>query len=368
LITALSKVRWFFVIARNSTFTYKGRAIEVTQVAKELGVRYVLEGSVRKAASRVRVTAQLIDATSGRHVWAERYDRQFDDIFDLQDEMTRTIVGAVEPELSAAERDRALSKPPGSLGAWESYQHGVWHMWKYRQDDCVLAHEHFRRAVELDPGFAPSYAFGAYVHYQDVIMGWSEDTATSLGQGMVLAQKALALDNQDPVAYFAIGRIHMMQGRHDDSIAALKTAIELNPSFAQAFHGLGMALTLAGRLDDAIEALQQSELLSPRDPILWASTVVHALACLLSGDTTGALHWARTTVRNPRAGGYWPHALLAAALSHSGQMAEARDQVAKALRAMPGLSISYLAQTLPSKEPVGLDIYLNALRNAGLPE
>jgi adenylate cyclase len=367
LITALSKVRWFFVIARNSTYTYKGKAVEVTRVAKELGVRYVLEGSVRKAGNRVRITAQLIDATSGRHVWAERYDRQIEDIFDLQDEMSQTIVGAVEPELSAAERDRALSKPPENLDAWESYQRGLWHMWSYERDGNFEAENLLKRATDLDPNFAPAYAYGSYVQYTRVIMGWSEGPEQSLDAGRTLAEKALALDDKDPMAYFAAGRIHMMRGRHDDSIASLETAIELNPSFAQSHHGLGMALTLAGRLDEAKEALGMAERLSPRDPILWASTVVHSLACVLSRDYEEALHWARKTIQNPRSKGYWPQAALAASLAHLGQMDEARAAVAAALEAMPDLSLAYLEKTLPTKEPGGLDPHLEGLRKAGLP-
>ncbi len=368
LITALSKIRWFFVIARNSTYTYKGQAVEVTQVAKDLGVRYVLEGSVRKAGNRVRVTAQLVDATTGHHVWAERYDREIEDIFDLQDEMTQTIVGAVEPELSAAERERALSKPPENLDAWESYQRGLWHMWRYERDDNLQAQDLLERATDLDPSFAPAYAYGSYVQYSRVIMGWSEDTEQCLDAGMTLAKQALALDDKDPVAYFAAGRIYMMRGRHDDSTAALNTAIELNPSFAQAYHGLGMALTLAGRLEEAKEACIMSERLSPRDPINWASTIVHALACVLSRDYEEAAHWAHKTIQNPRSKGYWPHAGLAAALAHLGQMDEARAAVTEALEAKPDLSLAYLAKTLPTKEPDGLDPYLDGLRKAGLPE
>jgi adenylate cyclase len=368
LITALSKIRWFFVIARNSTYTYKGQAVEVKQVAKDLGVRYVLEGSVRKAGNRVRVTAQLIDATNGRHVWAERYDRQIEDIFDLQDEMTQTIVGAVEPELSAAERERVSSKPPDNLDAWQSYQRGLWHMWRYAHDDHKQAMGFLERATELDPGFAPAYAYASYVHYQNVIMGWTDDVQRSLAEGMAAAKKALALDDKDPVAYFAAGRIYMMRGQHDDSIAALETAIDLNPSFAQAYHGLGMALTLAGRLDEAKAALAQSERLSPRDPILWASTVVHALACILSRDTEEALHWARKTIQNPRSSGYWPQAVLAAVLAQQGQMEEAGKAVAAALEAKPDLTLTYLAETLPTKEPDGLEPYLEGLRKAGLPD
>jgi adenylate cyclase len=368
LITALSKIRWFFVIARNSSFTYKSQPVDVTQVAGELGVRYVLEGSVRKAGGRVRVTAQLIDATTGRHVWAERYDREIEDIFALQDEMTQTIVGAVEPELSAAERERALRKPPENLDAWESYQRGLWHMWKYDRESNLQARNLLKQATDLDPRFAPAYAYGSYAQYSSVIMGWSEDTEQSLDAGMTLAKKALALDDKDPTAYFAAGRIYMMRGRHDDSIASLNTAIKLNPSFAQAYHGLGMALTLAGRLEEAKAALGLSERLSPRDPILWASTVVHALTCILSGDHEEALHWARTTIQNPRSSGYWPHSALAAALAHLDQIDEARAAVAAALDAVPDLSITYLAKTLPTKQAGGLDPYLEGLRKAGLPE
>jgi len=368
LITALSKIRWFFVIARNSTYTYKSQAVEVKQVAKDLGVRYVLEGSVRKAGNRVRVTAQLIDATTGRHVWAERYDRQIEDIFDLQDEMTQTIVGAVEPELSAAERERVSSKPPENLDAWQSYQRGLWHMWRYTHDDHGQALGLLQRATDLDPSFAPAHAYGSYVHYQNVIMGWTDDVQHSLDEGMAAAKKALTLDDKDPVAYFAAGRIYMMRGQHDDSIAALETAIDINPSFAQAYHGLGMTLTLAGRLEEAKAALVQSERLSPRDPILWASTVVHALACLLSQDYEEALHWARKTIQNPRSTGYWPQAVKAAALAQLDHMDEARAAVTAALEAKPDLSLAYLATTLPTKEPDGLAFYLEGLRKAGLPD
>ncbi len=366
LITGLSKIRWFFVISRTSTFTYKGQSVEVKQVAKELGVRYVLEGSVRKAGNRVRITAQLIDATTGHHVWAERYDRELADVFDLQDEMTQTLVGAIEPELSAVERDRASRKPPENLDAWENYQRGLWNMWSYRRDELKLAHAHFKRATKLDSNFAPAFAYWSYSHYQSVIMGWSDDDTKSLDDGMKAAEKALALDDQDPIAYFAAGRIHMMQGNHDASIASLETSIRLNPSFNQAYHGLGMVLTLSDRLDDAKAALLQSERLSPRDPITWASTVVHALACVLSGDHEEALHWANITIRNPRSSGYWPHALMAASLSCAGRIDEAREQVEAACKALPDFSLSYLEKTFPTKVKGGLDPYLNALRNAGL--
>ena len=368
LITALSKNRWFFVIARNSTFTYKGRAIDVKKIARELGVRYVLEGSVRKVGNRVRVAAQLIDAATGLHVWAENHDRELADIFELQDEMTRTIVAAVEPELGAFERELALRKPPESLDAWEIYQRALWHMWTFTEDGVREALRLLHRARELDPTFAAAYAHEAYTHYVDVIMGYAESPEESLAAGLAAARKAVALDDKDPVAYFALGRVYTVQGEQDASIAELEMALRLNPSFAQAYHGLGFALALSGRLDEAVEALQMAERLSPRDPLLWATTIVHSLTCILMKRYDEAVDWARKTIRLPRAKGYWPHAVLAAALGNLSRLDEARMAVERALEEKPGLSLSYIAKTLPTKEPGGLDPYLDGLRKAGLPE
>ncbi len=367
LITALSKIRWFFVIARGSTFTYKNRAVDVTQVAKDLGVRYVLEGSVRKGGNRVRITAQLIDATTGQHVWAERYDRELADIFALQDEMAQTIVALVEPELGAVERERAHRKPPENLDAWETYQRGLWLMWTFLEDDNAEARRLFRRAHELDPGFAAAYAHEAYAHFITVVMGWADTPDEALATGLMAANMALALDDKDPVAYFALGRVTMMRGEHDAAIAALETTLALNPSFAQAYHGLGFALALAGRLEEAVEMFDKAERLSPFDPLLWAFTITHGLACILARDNKTALQLARQTLQIPRASGYWPHAVLAAALAHLGQMDEARAAVTEALEAKPDLSLTYLEKTLPTKEPDGLEPYLDGLRKAGLP-
>jgi adenylate cyclase len=180
LITALSKIRSFKVISRESTFSYKGTAIDIRQVALELDVRYVLEGSVRKSSNRVRVTAQLIDAESGHHVWAERYDREMKDIFDLQDEMVQVIAAALEPELNAFERERAVSKSPDNLDAWELYQRALWHMWKFENDQVLTSRDLFQQTIEADPGFGPAYAYYAYSGYMTVIMGYAQDPAARL--------------------------------------------------------------------------------------------------------------------------------------------------------------------------------------------
>jgi adenylate cyclase len=370
IITELSRFRSLFVIARNSSFHYKGQSPKVQDVGRELGVQYVVEGSVRKAGDRVRITAQVVEAASGNHLWAERYDRDLEDIFALQDEMTQTIVGAVEPELGAAERDRAARKPPESLDAWETYQRGLWYLWGFTKDGLAEAQRVLRRAQELDPGFATAYAFESYAHYLDVMLGFTEAPGESLEAASTAAKQALALDDKDPVAYFALGRVYMLRGKHDASIAELEMAIALSPSFAQAHLGLGAALILSGRLEEAAEALDKAIRLSPRDPVLWGTMGFRSLTCILLQQYEAAAEWARRAVHEPRAAGagYWPYAMLASALGNLGQIAEAREAVEEAQRRKPDLSIAYLEALMSTKQPGSLDPYLDGLRKAGLSE
>ena len=227
-----------------------------------------------------------------------------------------------------------------------------------------------RRAQEQDPGFATAYAFESYSHYLDALLGFAEAPAESLAAALTAAKKALALDDKDPVAYSALGRVYMMRGKHDASVAELETALSLNPRFALAYHGLGFALVLSGRLEDAAEALDTAIRLSPRDPVLWGMMCFRSIACNLLQQYEAAADWARRAIHEPRAakGGYWSHATLASALGNLGQTAEAREAVDEALRRKPDLSLGYLAKTLPTKHPDGLEPYLDGLRKAGLPE
>ena len=368
LITALSKIRWFTVIARNTTFTYKGTSVDVKKVASDLDVRYVLEGSVRKGGNRIRITAQLIDAHTGHHVWAERYDRELDDIFDLQDEMSQTIVSALEPELSAAERERAVNKPPDNLGAWEYYQRGLHYSWSWEQDNNQTAIDLFREAQRRDPAFAPAYAQEAYAHYQSVVLAWTDDPDSRLAEGRKAADKALQCDDRDAVAYFASARIHMMYGEHDACIAALERSLELNPNFAQSYHALGMVLALCGNQDESRRQSEKAERLSPRDPILIGFRAAHSLASLLAGDYEESILWGHKVLQIPKDCGYWPHALIAAASAHLGRMDDARAACEAARLTMPDLTVSYLEKTLPTKHEGGLEPWLSGLRMAGLPE
>ena len=366
LITALSKIRAFKVISRESSFSYKGTAIDIRQVAKELGVRYVLEGSVRKAGSRVRVTAQLIDAETGHHVWAEKYDREMEDIFELQDEMTSVLASALEPELNAAERARILRRPPNNLDAWELYQRALSQMWSYEEKGVGEAIELFKQANQADPGFAPAYAYLAYSHYITVIMGYSKDADQSLQLGLEAARNALQCDSKDAISYFAVGRIYMMLGRLDEAVDALRHSIDLNPCFAQAYHGLGMALALSGDLEESKKSSSHAVTASPKDPMMWAFTIVHALTCVLNNENEEGLDWCRKTLQIPNVSGYWTPAVMAAALANLGRVEEAEKSLDLAVKAMPDLSLAYLKKSLPTKKSGGLDPYLKGLEAAGL--
>jgi adenylate cyclase len=366
LITALSKVRSFKVISRESTFTYKNTSKDVRDIATELGVRYILEGSVRKSGSRVRATAQLIDAVTGHHVWAERYDREMEDIFDLQDEMVQIIAAALEPEVYAAERIRIEHKTPNNLDAWELYQRGLSFMWNYENDPVSTAIELFQKANKADPNFAPAYSYLAYSYYIKLILGYVEDPDDFIDKGMKAAKNAIKYDSKDAMSYFSIGRIFMMQGRHDESIDALRKSIELNPCFAQAYHGLGMVLALAGQLDESKSTTEKAVDLSPRDPMLWAFTIVHAFTCILDNENEESLVWYRKTMQLPNVAGYWPHAVNAAALANLDRLDEAKQALAKSIEAKPNLSIEFVKKNLPTKSPDGLDPYIAGLRKAGL--
>ena len=263
LITALSLRKSFPVIARNSTFAFKNKIPDVRDVGKTLDARYVIEGSLRKAGERVRITAQLIDAETGHHVWAERYDRQFADIFDLQDEMTEAIVNAVVPELQIAERERAKRKPPQNLDTWELFQRGLWHYYRGTKDDFIEARELFKRASELDPEFAEPHALLALMGVVEVLYGYSQSPSETLTQSAQSAQRAVQLDDRNALGHFVLCRVYSSSGKHEMAIAEGEKAVAINPSLAFAHHGLAMALLWANKAEDAVVSFDNAIRLSP---------------------------------------------------------------------------------------------------------
>ena len=369
IITALSHYRWFFVISRNSSFTYKGRAVDVTQIGAELGVRYVLEGSVRKAGNRMRMTAQLIDATSGSHIWAERYDRELDDIFALQDEITETIVASIEPELGAFERERAGRKPPESLDAWGSFHRGLWHFFTYQtRDNLAEAKRQFQRACKLDPGFATAYAELAWTHIADIHRGFADDINASLEQAATAAEKAIALDVRDPVAHFAAGRVHIFKHAFDSGIAEMETALGLNPNSDRAHYCLGLALLYAGRPDEGIPHIESSIRLSPRSPILWAYYDVLGRAFFNLGDYEEAAVYFNKATQQPNAS-FLPFVHSAAALGHLGRIDEAQRMLVEGTKRQPDFSADTVQRTVGVYgQYSGANQIIDGLRKAGLPK
>jgi adenylate cyclase len=363
LITALSRIRWLFVVARNSTFTYKGRALDVKQVGRELGVRYVVEGSVRRGGERVRVSVQLIDAATGNHVWAERYDRALEDIFALQEEITETMVAAIEPELGAVERERAHRKPPESLDAWEAYQRGWWHLFRFTPDDNLEARRLFREAIRRDRHFSSAHAGLAYGHYLAHVFGYPE---VDLDEALSAGRQAVALDDRDALAHFALARVFNASHEHDSAIEGLEEAIRINPSFALAHSALGLSYCLTGRLEEGISEIDRAERLSPRDPALWTFESLRGLALALLGHLEEGLVTLRKATRRPNAE-VWAFAWLAAILGHLGRQAEAQKAVEDLRRRKPDFAPDFMHQALGFTDRAHRDWLAEGLVKAGMP-
>jgi adenylate cyclase len=326
LITALSRIRWFFVIARNSCFAYKGQSTDIRDVARKLGVAYVLEGSVRKAGNRVRVTAQLIDGGSGNHVWAQRYDRDLEDIFSVQDEITETLAGAIEPELGKAEHERARTRRPDDLRAWDLCQRGLWHTYKRTRQDLADAQHMFRQAIEIDPGLARAYAAAEEAFFFQFVGGYVDTGQAAKADALRFAEKAVQLDGEDAFNRYALGRALTLVRRHDSAVFELRKAIELNPSFAQAHSALAMALATGGHPEEALPHIELAMRLSPQDPYFGQFLVRRAEACLFSGRVEEAVEAAERSLREPNI--QWSRwAILAAAQAHLGRLEEARRSI-----------------------------------------
>ena len=366
IITALSKLRSFFVIARNSTFSYKGKSPDVRQVARELGVRYVLEGSVRKDGNRMRITAQLIDGVTGNHICAERYDRELVDIFAVQDDITRKVVGAIEPQLFAAENLRIQSKPPESLDAWGCVIRGLWHLGRFTKDDNDQALQLLRRAVALSPAYAKAHSVVAFAEARTVFFGGNVDTALSTARQE--AQAARALDDDDPWSYFSSGYVECFLSKYDDAIAWYRRAIELNENFALAHGNMAAALAFGGQPDAAIEAVERSIRMSPRDPFNFSYLHFAGIAYFAAERYAEGVAYEEQALRE-RPNVSPALRCLAACHVGLGQIDKARSAIAEVLRLVPESSVKKDAygQVAYARES-DRERFAAALRKAGLPE
>jgi TolB-like protein len=278
ILTALSKWRWFLVIARNSSFTFKGRSLSVRRIGKELGARYLLEGSVRKTGSRVRVSAQLIEAAKDKHIWADRYDCDLSDIFAVEEAIARHVVTAIDPAIQVSELDRISRQPPNSMHAWDHFLQGSYHHNAFTGRGAALALEHFAQAIEIDPRFAPAQAWRALTHVHLASLGEANDIRKTLASALDAAKTALTLDSLDASAHAAVAHAHVYQHQHCAARQAGRRAVELNPNYHQSHFALGLALLFGGAPAEAVREFEITARLSPRDPSIWTLLTLQALA------------------------------------------------------------------------------------------
>ncbi len=365
IITALSKISNLFVIARNSAFTYKGKTVKIQQVAEDLGVRYVLEGSVQKAGERVRINAQLVDGLTGRHLWAERYDRQISDIFALQDDITNQVVTALEVKLTEGEAARISRRQTDNNDAYELFRKGLEIFRRFTKTDNDQARRLFKQAVEIDPGFADAWCFLGYTYHVDWYFGWSENAAQSLERATELAQKAITLDDSSPYPYILLEIISLFGREYDKAIAYGEKAVALEPNHADATVELARTLEYAGRPEEAIELTKKAMRLSPYYPD-WYLAVL-AVAYRLAGNYDEAIAaFEKRRERNPNS--TLPHLGLAVLYSEVGRDEEARAAAAEVLKRNPRISLKQVTNRLPYKDPAEVDRIIAALRKAGLPD
>jgi adenylate cyclase len=364
IITALSRYPSLFVIARNSSFTYKRLVVDVKQVGRELGVRYVLEGSLRKAGNRIRVTAQLVEAGTGKHVWAERYDRDLADIFAVQDEITAKVTIAITPAIAAAEQQRVMRKPPENLDAWGAYQRGLWHFNNVSAEDNALARKFFQQAIDLDPSFAGGYK-GLSAAQSNEADYEGRGLSDTLRSAEALARRAVALDGADAEARSLLATALRRRGDYEGGLAEAGRALTISPNLAGAHAARGACLISAGRLKEGIAALERSIRLDPHRAAVRLNQIALALYC--SGKYKAAVDTANRAIRSyPN----YPNTYrwLAAALGQLGRIEEAKQALEKAIAIAPASFDMYVRERAPWRPPEDHAHMLEGLRKAGLPE
>ena len=363
IINALSRLRWFFVIARNSTFVYKGQAADVRQVGRDLGVRYVLEGSVRKSGQRIRITSQLLDANTSNQIWSERYDRELTDIFALQDEITASVTSAIEPKLLAAEGTRTESRSTEDLDAWDMVARAVSHFWKLTANDSATAIDMLRDAVKRHPNYAPAHSMLAFALFASGYVGWlPPGTDRDFAAG--LARRAAEIDDSDPWAHMALGYFEFTGRNTEQAVRHFRAALDLNPNFAAAEGSIGFALALDGQSEEAINHFDQAIRMSPRDPFNSFFFVGVAAAHYLAGRYTEAVKWARQAVQM-RPGYMGAHRILCASLAQADQLDEAKAVLNTLKQLQPNISLAGIRQSVPYTARA-IDHFVGGMQKAGL--
>jgi TolB-like protein len=368
IITALSRHRSLLVIARGSTFAFKGRAIDVRQVGTQLGADYVVEGSVGRVGRSIRIRVRLIETEAGRCVWAEQYDRDLNQILEVQDEIVASIAARIEPEVGSAERSRVERRSPEALRAWDYFHLGLKHFYKFTPEGNAEAQRLFRRAIELDAALAQAHAWLSYAIVLAMIYFDAQPGTAELDEAVKIARKAVELDERDALAHFICGRALLASKAYRDSVAELESAVELNPNLAMVYCGLGDSLAYEGRFAEAIPYFEKAINLSPYDPQRWSFYSYRALAHLFAGEFELALEWAQRATLVPNCH-YWPFAHRLAALGHLQRGSELRAALAELRSRKPDFSCAFARERLfYIKDPSHLERYIEGLRRAGVPE
>ena len=367
IITGLSNLRGFLVIARNSSFTFRGKSVDVKQIARELGVRYLLEGSVRKGGNRVRITVQLIDASSGTHLWAERYDRDLSDIFAVQDEIRERVVAAIEPQIYAAEGSRLQAPNPESLDAWDCVLKGLSYTWRGTGEDSVQAQALFRRAIALSPTYARPYGLLAWTMVWGAFMGWVPVTDALIEEAQSLTEMARARDDLDAWSHLATGLFACYRRKTEDAERSLRRALDLNSNFSLAYSVLGMTYAYAARAEDSRKAFDRANRMNPTDPANAVTPAWYSVALFTEGRYEEALQTAMETVRL-RPDWVGAHRVVLLATAQLGRLDEARAALATVKRLQPTVSLAWARNYVPFTRKTDRQKYVESFRLAGLME
>jgi TolB-like protein len=366
IIAALAKYRSLVIMARNSSFAFRDAVGDIRQVGLKLGTDYLVEGSVRKVGARVRITTQLVETESGRQLWAERYDRDLQDLFALQDEITTTIAARIEPEISAADQLRAERKAIPALHAWDFFRLGTKHFYKSTPADNLEAQRLFRRAIELDSNLAEAYGYLCYALVLNMVYFDAKPDEEHISEAIAIGRKAVELDDKDGLLRFMYGRALLAGKAYGNALAELETALELNPSLAVTYCGLGDTLAYEGRISEAIPFFQKAIDLSPHDPLRWAFYSYRALAHIFARQFESANEWALRATRVPNAH-YWAFAHRVSALGYLDRPEERAAAVSDLLQRKPDFSCSFARKRLFYLKDSGqLELYLEGLGRAGI--
>jgi adenylate cyclase len=351
------------VIARNSTFTYKGKPVKIKQVAEELGVRYVMEGSVRTAGDQIRITAQLIDALTGHHLWAERYDRKLKDLFAIQDDISKKVITSLQVKLTHGELARVLEKGTDNIQAYLKNLQAYEYMHRVTKEDNAVARQLCQEAIALDPKYPGPHIRLALTHMWDGRFGWTKSPKESMARGFELAQNAFALDDKSSLAHITKAFVYLYKRQHEKAIDEAKQAIEVNPNFANAYGTLGVYLNYAGRPEEAIQPLKKAFRLNPMPPEFYFYHL--GFAYLMTGRYEKAIaEYEKPLHRNPD--NLFSHLYLAATYSLAGRGEEAQSAAKEVLRINPKLSVEKFIKRSPLKNKADADLLIDSLRKAGL--